>query len=503
MFIKRKDNSWNTSLILSVILLTLILGIILNYYSNGIIGNDFWWHVKVGEWIVKNREIPTHDIFSWIGKEYSISWTAHEWLSDVIFYFIFSNCGQTGIFVLSLILSILTIFLMFNTVKKYFMKNVLISSFFFICCAILLHGFFYGRPHMFSFLLLFIELRILYAFEENTESKGIHFLPLIACLWSNLHGGSSNLSYILCLIFLIASLLNFEYKRLYSERKSKKAIIKLAVITVLTIAGVFANPIGVKVFIYPYTNLADPIQMNVISEWGAPDMKNISELLLYFLPIALMTVGIIIGNDKLKLLDMIIMGSFIFLFLRSVRFIMMWYIAAVFYAFKYMPQCKFKQITRRYELVISALLIVVMFIPIGFGVYKIDTLLKSDKIVSTTVSDEMIETIKEEKPKRIFNGYNLGGELIYNEIDVFYDSRADLYAAEHIMEDGISLEFLTKIGDSKNNIYVDVDSLINKYDFDGFLVEKDKSLYAYIMSQPERFKLIYEDDSSGYFKIIK
>ena len=45
------------------------IGIILLLYcfSFGISGNDFWWHVKVGEWICDNKVIPTHDIFSWYG----------------------------------------------------------------------------------------------------------------------------------------------------------------------------------------------------------------------------------------------------------------------------------------------------------------------------------------------------------------------------------------------------------------------------------------------------
>ena len=34
-------------------------------YKDGINGNDFWWHIKIGEWIMENGKIPTH----WMNTE--------------------------------------------------------------------------------------------------------------------------------------------------------------------------------------------------------------------------------------------------------------------------------------------------------------------------------------------------------------------------------------------------------------------------------------------------
>lgn len=53
------------------------------------------------------------------------------------------------------------------------------------------------------------------------------------------------------------------------------------------------NPIGLKVLAYPYVNLSDSLSMTVISEWQAPDAKLIGNLVLYFLPIVVMSIGII------------------------------------------------------------------------------------------------------------------------------------------------------------------------------------------------------------------
>lgn len=101
-----------------------------------------------------------------------------------------------------------------------------------------------------------------------------------------------------------------------------------------------------------------------------------------------------------------------------------------------------------------------------------------------------------------YNDYNLGESLIYNDILVFYDSRADLYAQEDIMADGVSLMYLEPVSTLSDGAYLDVDKVIDKYQFDTIVLLKGRSLYSYIVSHPGKFKLVYEDDKIGYFRIL-
>ena len=86
-------------------------------YKDGINGNDFWWHIKIGEWIVENGKIPTEGIFSWYGMKEHIPWTAHEWLSEIIFYLMHQYLGSAGVFFFSMITAVLFIILL--RTKKY------------------------------------------------------------------------------------------------------------------------------------------------------------------------------------------------------------------------------------------------------------------------------------------------------------------------------------------------------------------------------------------------
>lgn len=471
-------------------------------YSNGILGNDFWWHVKVGEWICENGQIPMQDIFSWYGMEKQLPWTAHEWLADVIYYLILQYTGETGVFFFCFGSALLMAFLIMGQVKEQFKENVLIGSIYFVFLSVVLSLLFYGRPHIFSFFLLFFELKILYEFMQKPETKKIYLLPLIACLWSNLHGGSSNLTYLLCFVFLVVSMLEFEWGRLYCKRLPKKSIIRLAVVNVLTIVGVMINPIGPQVISFPYSSIGDKLMMSAITEWLAPDAKEFGQLLIYFLPIILMTAGIVVKETKVRLIDILVMGMFLYLFLRSARFIMLWYIVAAFYAFPYLPKCKLAEIKSKSEEIILKGALIVFCIPIMVSLYDI-TQIEEDSYIKKVMTEDAIEAVRNNQTERMFNDYNLGEALIYNDIPVFFDARADMYLQQNIFADGISMMTLNQKNPDAGTQYVDIDALIEKYGFDSILIMKSRPLYSYLSSHEEMVECIYEDDNLVYYKLIK
>ncbi len=500
----KKNSTLNIATCLGILSLGIALIVIILYcFQDGISGNDFWWHVKVGEWICENGRIPTKDIFSWYGMTKNIDWTAHEWLSDVIFYFIYSTFGQLGIFLLALALALLMVGLMVYEWRTIIADNLLLTGGFLALFAVTSSMFFYGRPHLFSFFLLYAELKILYKFVERPETRKIFLLPLIGCLWSNLHGGSSNLSYILCVLFLVVGMINLNAGRVVSCRLSKSALVRLGTVSILTMSSILINPIGVSVFLYPYQSLSDELMMKLISEWAPPDAKLIGHLIAFFLPILLMTIGIVLENKQIRLIDLIIMLAFFYLFFRSVRFIVLWYIAAIFYAAPYIPRWPTKDIKQKWEKVVLYVAVGLMVIPLATSVSGIVKNASEDKLITTVMTDEAIEFVKTQQPDRIYNDYNLGEALIYHELPVFVDARADLYAQEHILEDGISLLLLQQLNTEGTTTYVDVDALVEKYSFDAILILKTRPLYSYLISHSDKYVCLYEDETVGYFMVLQ
>lgn len=500
MYMKTLKKITNNHL-LCFIILALTLSILITFIGNGILGNDFWWHVKVGENICKTGNVPQTDIFSWYGMEHNIEWTAHEWLGDVILYGIHALGGDIAIFGFCILMAAFFNVLIWREMKGYIQRKIGTVFYLLLTLSVTCTMFFYGRPQIFGFFFVYAELKILYVFITNPRSKMVFLIPLITALWSNIYGGSSNLSYILCVIFLIGSLFEFKIGRIKAEKIDRKAQVILLIITVLTVGAVVLNPIGINVLKYPYENLSDSVSMSFISEWKAPDAKLLGNLLLFFVPVTLTIIGFIHTEKKIKFLDLLVNFIFLFLFLRSVRFIMFWFIAAAFTTPAYLPEGpKVNVEGKKTRTILSVILIICIFFLCGTlsGVYKT---CKTENPISVAMSNEAVVAVKECNPKRIFNDYDLGETLIYNDISVFFDARADLYSKCEILSDGLELMSMQPLNVAKNTSGINVEQLIEKYDFDYILIKKARPLFVYLNANPNSYPLVYEDNTVSLFAV--
>lgn len=502
-FISRKNGKFSAADYGYVTIGLFVFSILLYFLGQGIPGNDFWWHVKAGEWICKHRTVPVQDIFSWYGMEKGIKWTAHEWLSEVVFYQIYSRFGEGGIYLFVAAAALIFTWLMWKQAKRYITKNILFGGIFFSLYAVLTSLFFYGRPHIFSFFFLYFELRVLYRYLDGDGGYSIFIIPFLAVLWSNFHGGSASLSYILCLVFAAGSLIPVRIGRITSERRDRKMPLRLLLAAALSAAAILVNPVGKEVFLYPYGSMAQKGMLMAIAEWQSPDAKELGQLLLFYLPAALMSLGMCADKGNMRLTDLLVMGLFLLLFFRSVRFIYLWYIAVVFCAFPYVPRYEVRQVEKTWERAVLRLFVLAAAVSLGVGLTGIFKTYAKGGIIAEVLSKQMLDTVRSQAPKRIFNDYDTGEALIFHDLPVFFDSRADLFGQEHIFEDGISLMQLAQMNPNADADYVDVEMLVNKYDFDGFLLRRGRPLVSYLFSHPERYAMVFEDVDTVYFSVLE
>src|SRR5579862_6885811 len=67
---------------------------------------DTGWHIRTGEWILANRTVPTHDIFSYSKPDGA--WFAWEWLTDIIWAFLNSKGGLAAVAMMGILLIAMT-----------------------------------------------------------------------------------------------------------------------------------------------------------------------------------------------------------------------------------------------------------------------------------------------------------------------------------------------------------------------------------------------------------
>ncbi len=425
---------------------------------------DFYWHLKAGNYMIDHHCILKKDVFSWIvfGKP----WISHEWLFEILLAFLSRIFPHSYTFLYCFISFLLLEFILFLPRRKEYLKNIPFSLLW-IVFSVIVGVTLAIRPQMLSYILLAITLSLLYNLWNNPTSLKIYFLPLISLIWANVHGGSSNLVYLLCLVFFICGLFQFNFSKIEARRCLKKQLYRYGIVFFLVILTICINPHGLKMLTYPYINMSNHFMLKTIVEWRPSDLNELSHY-LYFGFVLFCLMVFLFSKKKIKFIDFILFLFFLYLGLKSVRFWGFTYIFMSLIIFYYVSPRKEDKHTNLL-IFIAGLCFLCLFArfygKILMGDYSIDK--------------EIISKIKEEKPQRLFNYYDYGGYLVNKEIPVFVDGRCDLYS-EYNYKDYYKI----------NNLLGDYEKLLKKYDFDYFLVPKDSPIAMYMHYNKETYQVL-------------
>ncbi len=438
---------------------------------------DYYWHIKAGEYMFKDHTILTHDVFSWyLNGKY---WMSHEWLFEVILYGLSIVFPRYHIVVYTISMLVgLSITLFFSN-KDGYKKNIPFTLCW-ITFLISFYGMIQARPYMISFILFALCLYFLFDLKKNENSRKIYFLPLISVIWSNVHGGSSNLPYLFIIIFLVTGLFSFSCSKIESSKNTKKQNIKYLIAFVLCVLAIIINPHGIKMLVYPYQNMADKLMQANISEWHPTNLSNLSHY-PYLILIALIFFTFLFSKRKINFLDLIIFIFVFFLGMKSIRFWPYTYISMSFIVFDYVS-------VRKYDNGTCGVILMVTLLCILLFVINIKNI--KNKCNIKMLNDEIIEIIKKEKPKRLYNFYDYGGYLVYKNVPVFVDGRADLYS---------SYNYSDYLGIS--NLSGEYEDLIKYYDFDYYLVPDKFPIYNYL-KYSDNYKLIMYSNNVVFYQKI-
>ncbi len=470
--LKNKKKWFNILLVMFLIVVCLVI------ITHVGIGNDYYWHIKAGEYMVNHKVILKHDVFSWYATKLNLPWVAHEWLTEIILYKIYSIFNNYTATIFPMIMFFITMLTTIIVKNKEFHKNIIFSLFWLLASILLMAPFILPRPQMFSYLLFVITLYLLFDLQKNENSKKIYFLPIISIAWANLHGGSSNLPYILCFIFFFIGNFNFSKKKMEAKPNTPKQQRKFLLVMILCMLAVMINPNGYKLFLYPYQNMRDTTMTSSIMEWSVSDPSDISSIAIYFF-LGYTLLQIFLSDKKLQLKDGILIAMFGFLAIKHVRFWPLSYLVTTFIIFDYIKEYKIQ-----YKITVQILFIFI--IALGCSCLPDENIDKNYKLID----DEFINIIKDKKPLHLCNDYNYGGYLIYNNIPVFIDGRCDLYSKYNYKD---YLTFTRLTGEYK--------TLLEKYECDMFLYEKNRPIANYLKDQSDQYQLLLDKDNTVLYEL--
>ena len=154
--------------------------------GQGLLGDgDTGYHIRTGEIITTNWQIPTTDPYSFHTPP--LHWTAHEWLSEVIMALIYNAAGLTGVVLFFALLLATTHWLLFQTLRRQ-SNDLLLCVLVTLLATAASSTHWLARPHAFSLLLTLVWCTCLDRFQYRHQNTLI-YLPPLMLVWVNLHGG--------------------------------------------------------------------------------------------------------------------------------------------------------------------------------------------------------------------------------------------------------------------------------------------------------------------------
>ena len=191
-----------------VIALVFILAGTLFFHNFTSINADIGRHIKLGEIIWQTGEVSKTNLLSFTAPDYPF--INHHWLSEAIFYGVFSfgqlihiptlNVGypQDGLRILiifKIIVLLVTYFLLFFTVRK---RNIFAITLAFLVSIFVFSARTEPRPEIFSYLIFAAYLFVIYKIKEPQNYKlkilnskfqfsWLWLLPILQIFWVNLH----------------------------------------------------------------------------------------------------------------------------------------------------------------------------------------------------------------------------------------------------------------------------------------------------------------------------
>lgn len=503
--------------------------------------NDTFYTIKIGEHIMQNG-IDMKDPFSYHDLEY----TYPHWLYDVFIYLVYNIGGQVGIYISTIVLSMILGIIMYLVNNK-LTKNKLTSFILTIGAMYLMKNYLAARAQLVTFILFLLTVYFIEMFLETKRKRYAIGLIIIPIIIANVHVAVFPFYFILYLPYIVEYMIYIlsnssiivnnskitslqkkikkteneeeiqdlknkiekieerikvlQKRRKKANENSYKIIIKrndnvklLIIIMIICLFTGFLTPLGLTPYTYLVKTMQGTTTHNINEHLPLILVQNIEFMCVLILFIAILT----FTDTKIRLSDLFMLGGLVLLtFYTRRQFSMFVLICTIILnrllcsmINKYDPEgCK--KLIKRMTGILGMIITINLVLAISITNYKPKM---KDKFVDETsypvmAADYILNNLDIENIK-LYNEYNYGSYLLFRGIPVFIDSRADLYSPE--FNEGVNVfnDYLDISGLDIDN----VEELLDKYGITHLIMYKDAKLRKFIKQDEEKYEELYEDD---------
>lgn len=473
-----------------------IITIIMNTIKSICIDSDTFFLINTGKYIIQNKEIPT--INPWVIHE-NFGIVVQQWVCDIFNYLAYSIGGFNGIFVLTIINSIILgiiyyryIGMFCNNIKKKYIIFV-------IFMMLMLSRWGNSRPTLITAVIICIEQIILYRYynSNNREIKDFIKLAIKLCIVSivqiNYHASMWFMTILLILPYM-ASFITESIKKLKdikiylvqplnNERNNSKEIIRTLILIICIMITSLINPNGIKAPLYFFNSYEAANELN-INEMQPVSINSIKSICIIYVIVLLIV--LIIKRKVSEQLLYLTVGTLI-LAIQHERNI--WFLC---FSFIQLTAIMLNSIDiEKFNIKIN---IAIQYIILGINCFcmisslvnlKIDF---KDEIMINSKSIEYLNQYNKDNI-RLFTTFNNGAGFEFNGFKVYIDARPEIFndkisGADNILEEYIELDY-------NHSMYNDV---INKYKFTHIACVTESFLNVYLEWQDTPYEKVVDTE---------
>lgn len=518
--------------------------------------NDTYYTVKIGEYIFQNGVSNlTEDLYSW----HDLPYTYPHWLYDLGTYIVFRAFSWDGVYILTILLSIalgLSIFYISSKLSK----NQVVAFFVTLGAMYILKPFVAARAQLLSFILFAWTVYFIERFLETHKIRYGIGLVLIPLIIANVHCAVFPFYFVLYLPYIgeyfVALLVDADLdkklaivilnvcnicvekikwkkkiqgkiEKLESDIKVRKEkrlknrehpykikiqknhfVIVLIGVAILALTTGLINPAGTGAYTYTLKTMEGNTTSSINEHLPLTliDNTEFTVAIVIFLAILIFT------DTKLKLSDLFMLAGLTYLSFKMRRQVSMFAIFCSFILVKMIAAflAKYdknlcKKIVRIESTAIGALLLIGIVGYISYDLYK--PVINDEYIDKGTYPVEATEWIKNNldlSTLKLYNEYNYGSYLLYEDIPVFIDSRCDLYTPEFNENRAQNIDGRDIFTDALNiaNLSVNYDIKFEEYGVT-HIISYANSKLSMVLRNDERYRQIYDDGSFKIFSRIE
>ncbi len=442
---------------------------------------DLWWHIKIGEDLLRTHHLPTSDPYSWTVA--SQPWIAYEWLGDVAFALVHRAGGLLALDIFLIVLGsliMLTIYALASSraenSKAGFVSAVILST--------LAFGSFSMRPQMFGYLFLALTLLILLRFRKGV-SWPVWTLPAIFLLWVNTHG-----SFIIGIgvigLYLCAGLWSFRLGQLEAVAWTRKQRLELEAVFLLCLAVLPITPYGTKLAVYPFDMaFSQPLNVANIMEWKPMPFDMAGGKIFLGLVVIFFLLQLFF-QFTWKFEELALAAGGTVMACVHVRFVLLFvpFFAPLFAAMlaRWIPP--YRRTIDKFAL--NALLMTAVLVAM---VHYWPTQKSLEDKVSQKYPSGALQYLREHPVSgKLLNTYGYGGYMVLAGTPTFIDGRGDLFERGGVLADYLHIMHFVP----------GAFGVLRNYQISVCLLDRDEPLSTVLLASPD-WRRVYSDRTSAIF----